>query len=244
MVRKQAVKKGMAKKPTVAVLAKKVSKLEKESRMTTQYQHLALELNSTLGSGFTTPNLYIAPLCNWSGTIPVFGSSNADLDLANSFYHRGFGLDCFVTNNTETGSINFTAFLVSLKDGIGSAFDQSTGTLNLTNPNHFYNNGLTALTMLNKNAFTIHKVKRFTLSNMDQPFSAGPQTQYGNTMRWYWKQSVNKKCICPNASMKAQNSSLDPSKSYFLILANDNNTLDGEVPIIRATVVHTINANQ
>lgn len=242
MVRRLRTK--TAKKSTVAALKRDVKMLKKDVRDRTQIHHLASEINSTLGSA-SGAQMFVANLCNWSAATPIFGSSNTDVDLANSYVHRGFGLDVYVTNNDESQQINYTAFLVSLKDNIGSAFDPNTGALTLTNPLHFYNNSSpVALTMLNKNCFNIHKIKRFTLGNMGVGQTVnGLQTQYGNAIRWYWKIRADKKVSCPTQSMKTQQSSLDPSKNYYLLISNDNSTLDLEVPIVRGTIVHSIQVN-
>lgn len=193
--RKIQVKKP-AKKTAIAAVVRDVKRLKQDARDRTQMHHLASEINATVGAS-SGAQMFIANLCNWSAATPIFGSSTTDVDLANSYLHRGFGLDVYVTNNNESENINYTAFLVSLKDNIGSAFDPNTGTLTVTNPLHFYNNSSPcALTMLNKNCFNIHKIKRFTLGNMGVGQSVnGLQTQSGNSIRWYWKIKVGKKGV-------------------------------------------------
>lgn len=227
-------------KSTVKGLAKRVNALSRSMRMKTEYQHLGGTINSTIGS-ILPPGISIFNLCNWNSYSSIFGSFNTDVDLGNSYYHKSFGLDLTFEPNNETDNVSYTVFLVSLKDSIGSAFDSTNGTLSLNSPQHFWANQ--GMIMLNKKVFNIHKVKRFHLGNFGAPLTQSSANQYGTIRRFYWKWFPKCKVINPVASVKLLNSSIDPSKQYFLLVCNDDSSADLASPVVRGTIVHTFTNN-
>lgn len=175
---------------------------------------------------------------NWS---PVFGTTAGD-STQNAMIWKSSGIDCYLTHqsfNDEEENVTYTAFLVSLRDEIGSAYSPTNGNLSLVANTHYTMWG--GLVMLNKKVFKIHRVKRFTLGNFGQNLnlSAG-QKQYGNDMRWYWKISPNAKIVNPSGDWKALGASQDPSKAYYVLIFNTNNILDGEYPQLRISQVSTV----
>lgn len=228
------------KRTSLAYLAYKVKKLYRINKMKTQYQHLGGTVNSTMGS-ILPPSTAIFNLCNWSSFTPIFGTSGDDVNYANSFYHKSFGIDITIESANETDNISYTCFLVSLKDSVGSAFDPNTGNLTLTNPTHFWTNQ--GMCMLNKRMFNIHKIKRFNLGNYGQALTISSAQNYGTLRRFFWKWSPKCKVSNPSGSVRNVQTSLDPSKQYYLIVCNDDSSVDGQSPTCRAVVVHTVVAN-
>lgn len=181
-------------------------------------------------------------LCNYSSLTPVFGT-DADDDNNYKIVHQSVGLDMYLTLentiNNEENTITFTMFLVSLKDDIGGAFNPSNGALSLNvNQHYVIRNGLT---LLNKKCFNIHKIKRRVLTNHGTALtSPSAQSQGGSDCRWYWKISMNKVVQNPTGDWKNLQSALDPSKQYYVLIFNDNTTLDGESPALTYNFVHTM----
>ena len=234
MIRRRSYRKIRKSKPkrksaSVASLNYKVKKLFRINRLKTQYQHLGGTVNSTMGA-LVPPSTAIFNLCNWNSFTPIFGSSGTDVDYANSFYHKSFGIDITIENASETDNISYTCFLVSLKDSVGSAFDPNTGNLSLTNPTHFWTNQ--GMCLLNKNMFNIHRIKRFNLGNYGQAMTIASAHNYGTIRRFFWKWSPKCKVSNPSGSIRAASSSLDPSKQYYLIVCNDDSSADLQSPDI------------
>lgn len=219
-------------------LAKAVAGLQRKVRG--QHQFLSYVQGATQ-SNLSTPFNAIN-LCDFSAMTGMFGSS-ADDETDNKIIHQSFGIDGYVSLenllNNEEDSVTITMFLVSLKDQIGGAFNPSTGALTLSNTVHYYSQD--GLTMLNKRIFNIHKVKRRVITNhgtaLAQPSA---QTQGGTDFRFYWKWSPRSTILNPTGDWKSLASGLDPSKSYYLLIFNNNSVVDLESPCITYNIVHTM----
>lgn len=237
-VRKPVAKLASGKRKTaIQKLAGAVARLQKKNRSDAEYLNFQYGVEPT---GMESP-AYIYPLNFYSGMTPIFGVSADDL-AANKIIHKTAGVDMRVTLenpvNNEENTVGFTAFLVSLKDDIGSVFNPTTGAITLTqNVTHYINQGMA---LLNKKMFNIHRVKRFTLTNHGENLNySSAQTQYGTDMRWYWKVAINKTIQNPQGNWKSLGSALDPSKNYYIIVFNDNSVIDLESPTVAITAVHT-----
>jgi hypothetical protein len=132
-------------------------------------------------------------------------------------------------------------FLVSLKDNArGGLFNNSSGVLSLSNNIDYYTNG-GGFTMLNKDSFNIHGVRRFTLGNNGVGLgSSTAQTQYGTDRRIYMKIKCNKVIMSTLGNWKQLDCSQDPSDNFYVLVCNDNGIFDATYPRMRATVVHTV----
>lgn len=240
---KRRVRKPIARlasgKPKTAIqkLAGAVARLQKKNASDAEYLNFSYGVD---GAQVIQP-AYQYPLTFYQGMTPIFGVSSDDLE-ANKIIHKSVGMDIRVTLenfvNNEESTINFTTFLVSLKDDIGTAFNPGTGALTLTaNQTHYFNRGLV---LLNKKMFNIHKVKRFTLTNFNQNLNtAAAQSQYGADQRWYWKVPLNKTIQNPIGNWKSLSSAQDPSKTYYVLIFNDNTDADFENPQVDISAVHT-----
>lgn len=222
-------------------LARAVRTLQRKNARECEY--LTFSQNIPFATSFpASPAPLVQNLSYYTGFTNVFGVSADDLE-ANKIIHKSIGMDIRVslenTVNNEEETTNFTAFLISLKDDIGSYFTPGSGAITWTdNITHSFQNGLV---LLNKKMFNIHKQKRFTLTNFGTALtSAAAQSQYGVDKRWYWKISPNKLISNPAGNWKSLSSGLDPSKTYQLVVFSDNATLDGESPSMTAAIVHTM----
>lgn len=230
----KVVRMAKGKVSNVQALAKAVSSLKRSMR--TQHQYL----NYSQGSSALalTGDVQILNLSAYSAWNPLFGTTANDA-TDNRAVHSSFGLDMYFNCANEIDRIGFTVFLVSLKDSIGSAFTASSGALSLVNGDHYAM--INGQALLNKKVFTIHKTKRFELSNNGTALTApSAQTQFGTDRRFYWKCRVNKMIINPTGDWKSMSSAQDPSKNYYLLVFNDNSAIDLQNPTLSYAVVHTI----
>lgn len=224
-------------KNPIQKLATEVKKLKTASKKEAEY----LNCQYGVDRAQVIQPAYIYPLNYYQGMTPIFGVSADDLE-ANKIIHKSVGMDIYVSLenfiNNEENTIGFTCFLVSLTDDIGTAFNPGTGALTLTaNQTHYSVNGLT---MLNKKMFNVHKVKRFTLTNFNQNLNlSAAQNQFGANRRFYWKQRINKTIQNPIGNWKNMSSANDPSKTYYVLLFNDNTDADFENPEITISAIHT-----
>lgn len=223
------------KSTAITTLAKAVKSIQRKMKVKTVINNYGENVVNSLLS----TQLDVFPLTKYSAWSPIFGASGDD-DDANSMVHKGFGIDMYFDSASETDPINFTVFLVSLKDDIrGPAFNRTSGSLSLSDSVDYYT--YQGFTMLNKKNFNIHSVKRFTLGNNGVGLgSSTAQTQYGTDRRFYMKMRANKKIMNINGNWKDLDCSQDPSDNYYLLVFNDNNLLDATYPRLRYNIVHTV----
>ena len=230
----------MAKGKTTSIqaLAKSVRSLQLANKKQHQYQNYTVsESNVQLTNPFNAFNL-----CNFSGMTPIFGIDGDD-DNNYKAVHQSYGMDCYLTlehpASNEENTTQFTIFLVSLKDDIGDAFNPATGALTLTSALHYYQQN--GLCMLNKKCFNILKVMRKTLTNFGTSLgTAAAQSQHGVDCRFYIKQSPRSVITNVKGDWKQLSSAQDPSKQHYLLIFNDNSSLDGEYPTLTYNRVHTM----
>lgn len=147
--------------------------------------------------------------------------------------------------NNEEETTNFSVFLVSLKDNGGSMIDPANGFLAMTSGSDYYQ--YSGWTFLNKDKFTIHHYKHFQLTNYGSALSASAaQNKYGTNIDFDWKTPVNS-IIKPNApgagatagSWKSNGYQADPSQNYYLLIFNDNSSVDTEYPLVKHLTICT-----
>jgi len=225
-------------KTEMQIMAKEIKKLKTKNKAEHQYQnYLQNESRATVTNPFFALNL-----CDFSSMAPIFGADGDD-DNNYKMVHSSFGLDGHLSlensYNNEESTIGFTMFLVSLTDDIGDAFNPSTGALSLSSGQHYFQQN--GICMLNKKCFKIHKVMRKILTNYNTALgTAAAQTQSGTDYRFYIKHSPRSTITNVKGDWKALRSSQDPSKQRYLLIFNDDSTLDGESPAFTYNVVHTV----
>jgi len=237
---KRPARKGVSKllkaKPTaITTLAKAVKSIQSKMKQKSVFIQYGQQFDKELSS-----DVDIFKLSNYSSWVNIFGSSGNDAE-GNKMIHKSFGLDMYLNSSTEPDPIQFTIFLVSLKDQIrGAAFNNANGTLSLANNTDYY--AKDGLVLLNKKAFNIHAVKRCVLGNNGVGLgSSTAQTQYGTDRRYYMKMRCNKTVgDSPQGDWKNLDCSPDPSDNYYILIFNDNGILDAQNPRVRINVVHTV----
>lgn len=223
-----------AKPTAITTLAKAVKSLQTRMKRKTIMLNYGQQFDKELSS-----DVDIFKLSNYSNWNAIFGT-NANDAHAKSMIHKGFGLDMYLNSHSEPNQVQFTIFLVSLKDdGRGFAFNNTNGNLSLSSGIDYYIQG--GLVLLNKNNFNIHAIKRCVLGNNGVGLgSSTAQTQYGTDRRYYMKIRANKKVMNQQGDWKDLDCSPDPSDNYYLLIFNDNGILDAEWPRARINVVHTV----
>jgi len=222
------------KKQSYAKLSKAIKVLEKKQKMETQQLNYGNVVTPTnLSANFD--QFHLTNTNNWN---VIFGTDAEDSDSPKVVY-KGLVMDILVTSNNEPAQIQFTCFLVSLTDLIGSNWNVNTGALTLVANFHYSIQG--GMVLLNKKCFNIHKTKRFVLGNNGTALAnPSAQTQYGTDRRFTWKLSRNHNFVNPYGNWKPLQAVLDPSKNLYLLIFNDNSALDLENPQVQYNIVHTI----
>lgn len=236
---------------SLSKLSKQVRALTRKEKRNHQYLNY-----SQKGVFLTTSEPYQSVnLCDYLTMTTggaIFGADGAD-DDGNQMIHKGMGIHCYVdleniNGVNEEGTIQFSAFLVSLKDcaNNGTTFNPASGALTLVENVDYMRNyvgafGKGGMFLLNKKKFTIHKKKFFTLSNREQSLGiSASYTRMGTNCQWYWKLKPQSYIKNPAGNWSSLQSALDPSKQYYLILFNNNELLDGEAPQWQYSAIHTI----
>lgn len=237
--RKRPAKKGVSKlirpKTTaITTLAKAVKTIQNKMKQKSVFLNFGQQFDKDLSGDYDQ-----FKLSNYSAWTPIFGASANDTECK-KMIHKSFGLDLYLNSSTEPDPIQFTIFLVSLKDTMrGAGFNNSSGALSLSSGFDYYQQG--GLVLLNKDNFNIHSVKRCVLGNNGVGLgSSTAQTQYGTDRRFYMKMRVNKTVLATAGDWKALDCSQDPSDNYYLLIFNDNGIFDAQNPKARINIVHTV----
>lgn len=226
---------GRRKASPGVVALRKVTKLIRARKQNAQWLNCFNTVNNTSIVQQLAYNMcnYAQLTTSSTSSGPIFGTSTNDITDPKILYHSTtmrirVSLES-PTNNEET-TTRFSCFLVSLNDRVPqSRFNNSTGTLSMTNGQDF--NIIQGVAYLNKKIFKIHKTKFFTLSNYNQNLNiAAGQTQYGTDREWTWSIAPKMTVEHPAGDWSALSSSLDPSKQYYVLVFSDNETGDLESP--------------
>lgn len=230
--RKSRVKKiAVGGTSNIRALAKAITAMQKKIKREKQYLQYKLETTSSIVTPYTALNL-----CAFSSMAPCFGTGandNTDQDVI----MKSLALDMYMALenpiNNEENTIQFSMFLVSLKDGIqgqNNPFNPTNGALTLLDDVH-YTALQGGLVHLNRKCFKIHKSKRVTFTNYGTDLgTAAAQTQQGTNWRGYWKLRLNNKIVNPSGDWKDLGTAGDPSKQLYLLVFSDNLTADLESP--------------
>lgn len=224
------------KDTTTRVLAKSIKALQKKINK----QGVDLYYKQTFDGQYISADALSYNVCDYNNYTNTFGSS-ADDDVYNKIKHLSSKMDIYINMYNEYNNTQFTAFLVSLKDEIGSSFNPSTGGITLTADQHYTKvSTYSGLVHLNPLYFKVHRVKRFIVGNNGTAAgTATAERQSGKSdIRWSWNVRGNRTIVNPVGNWKALRSTLDPSKNYYVLLFNDNSALDSEFPTLTMNVLH------
>lgn len=237
------------RKSAVRGIARAVKRLQKESRRSHQIALFQRKITTDVAT--VGPAIIHNLSDHASNTLqPVFGTGFAATASQRAIHHK-IRMDCYVDLENqggvnEEGPIEFTAYIVSLKDDIGTAFNSATGAISLTSGAEYVINDAAVgvgggYAFLNTKKFRIHKMKKFVLSNHEQGLGiASAQTQYGTNMRWSWviRPRVFVRSLT-TLGLSTMTSSVDPSKCYYFLLFHNNSVVDAESPRFNLSTLHT-----
>jgi len=240
---KKYLKKRTSKKATsVVALSKKVSRLAKQ--MSTTYETMYLQ---NRGIVFPAENYTAINVQEYLNCRSIFGTSGGDYSNCNKWKHLTTKMDFLITMGNEENNIDYTMYIVSLKDSASGLYSKSTGVLTLVEGDHYaINESVTpnnaGQTLINPKCFNIHLVKRFTIGN--NGVTAVNPTGNGNGItqqkRYGYKLKINKMIYNPTGNMSSLIVSQDASSQYYVLLFNNNQTIDAENNNVEFNFVHTI----
>lgn len=241
---KRRFNKASAKTNTI-VLRKELSQLKRKVYGEDVYLHTA-QTESDKFKDIVSPCTQVR-LLKLNDHRGILGTDTTDLTddkykLIKLTSHVHIGLE---NVNNEEETINFSVFLVSLKDIAGGIIDHATGFLTLTADKDYYS--YSGWAFLNKERFTIHQYKHFTLTNYGTALTAsGAQNKYGTNIDFDWKTPVNKMYLCNDPGEDADQGSpfeqiyqADPDQNYYILVFNDNSSVDTEYPAIKQLTIAT-----
>lgn len=189
----------------------------------------------------------VVPLTSYVNMAPTFGTIVGDLTGKPKCFHRKVGIDMIVDLNNEKDRVTFTVFVVSLKARMAPFWNSQTGVLTLTQDQHY--SYLSGMTMVNKDFFNIHKIKRFATGNNGALPGAGTANMgyYPIVMddqrlrhRFYMKVLIKKQVFNSLGDWKDLAQNPVCARNYFILFFNDNSYLDGENPYLAYNMVHSI----
>lgn len=207
-------------------------------------QYMAINLNNYSTGGDTQTVQTYGYTYRPAGAL-TFGSTANDLE-SNRLFDKSMTIQLKFSCGNELSNVNYTMFLVSLKDSAndGDMFDPTTGDLELDPGVHYNPNVSTQLgqVMLNRKCFNIHYYKRFTIGNNGSALTqATAQGQLKSERIFTIKKKLNNWITNPTGDVWGNMATArDPSKQYYLLIFNDDNTLDLEYQNLAYNIVRAV----
>jgi len=175
----------------------------------------------------------------------TFGSTTADLE-SNRIYDKSMTIQLKFSCGNELSNVNYTMFLVSLKDSAndGDMWDPTTGDLELVPGTHYTPSVSSTLgqVMINRKCFNIHYYKRFTIGNNGSALtSATARGQLLSERIFTLKKKLGNWIYNPTGDVWGNMATArDPSKQYYLLIFNDDNAGDLEYQNVAYNIVRSV----
>lgn len=239
---KKRVYRKRAKKSNLS-LTTKVARIQKQLKV--GYTKQFLYGNYDSGSSLAYP-YYAVNLMNLNTLAPCFGTAASDYNNLNKFRHKSMKLDMYLSMDDEMSNVILTCFVVSLHKNT-ALYTRGTGALTLTSGVDYINNALVASdyaqTWINPKQFKIHWAKRLILGNngvaANGPSGTG-NTAVRNSYRKILKIKTDTMITNPDGNVIDLYANPNASQQYYLIVFNNNSTLDFEYPFLHMNVLHEI----
>lgn len=221
----------------VTTLAKRVNGLARRMRQ----QNTSIILTRSSSTNAVSPvNIY--GLDQYNLMSPIFGTLSNDLH-GNRVLDKSDAMDITVSleniGQSEPDTVNFTCYLVQLKDAIGGAY-AGLGALALTSAQHYTTfPTLGANALLNLKFFRILKTKKFTLTNYGNALTSDSANTGPIFKRWTWKVKRNALIQNPDGDFNTRGP-VDPSQARFLLVFSDNLTSDSQSPVVQINHVKSL----
>lgn len=232
----------IAKSNTAVVkLQKQINKINKALKTTYETMYLYGNFsNTTVSTDYAYQNL-----CNYSTLAPCFGTAGNDYNFVNQFMARKLELDVAITAGSEPNNIYMTVYLVTLKSAATSLYSKTTGVLTLASPANYVTNAVAGISqaMINPKDFNIHYKRRIVIGNNAQAIGA-PSGAGNDFVQGTWRKKINvtmKQMVKnPDGNVVSLTCNQEASKQWYLLVFNDNNTVDLEYPYLYINAVWTI----
>lgn len=189
---------------------------------------------------------FILPLSQYSQWSRIFGA-DADDESNHSALWRKSNIDFQIDAENERSNIDYTLYVVSLtKLGASELFTPSSGGLagplgitSLTNGTHYMTGGSAGMALLNRKYFNILHCKRLITGT-------GGAVAYETASlrkRWYVKMAHNggkgHRLQNPKGDWKASVSPLVPNQNLYVLIFNNDSTIDTSVKF-KMNCLHTV----
>lgn len=232
---------------STAVLTRKVNALAKRLANTSEVHYCS---RSSTGGILANPYASVN-LCRYDqlfnvsgGGGPLFGSNALDFDNINKILHHSFTFQFKIDIANEPANVDYTCVCVSLKKKAHGLYDETTGSLSITDGPHYRLVG--GMCMLNKQLFNIHYYRRFTLGNNNIALGTAVNGVGDSTrvcINDYVKIKPRKFITNPavvgtTGDIDALTCDLDPTGQYYFLVFNNNSSLDLESPTIDFNEIH------
>lgn len=231
--RKRTTRKTYNKSNTVAKLARDVRMLKAKQKVTLVKAAYGQQSGTDMGDPYngTILSNYVNWDTLWPSTVTSVHQVRPIMRWKSTICDVNITLDNI---NNEEGQIQFSAFLLSPKDARGQVALSGTVPTLVADQDYYTYAGKT---FINLNAFTIHDMKRFTLTGGD-----GADMQADNITKRFRLKAIHKgkKVENVDGSWKSLARPGDPSDDLFLVVFNDNSIADLENPRMEWNVLHNV----
>lgn len=184
-------------------------------------------------------------LTQYASWTPIFGTSAVDGTDPKAYY-KSLNIDCRLsienfTNPSELDTLDYTVFLVSIRDEASNVWNATNGTLTLVAGRDYSNGGIGGVMIrLNPKMFKIHRMKRLTTSNFGAALQYSSAANFKPIYKWSWKVRPRHSIVNPIGDWNALTINRDPSKNYYVLCFNNNSSVDGTFPQLMVGSVSTI----
>lgn len=199
--------------------------------------------------GFNIANMtqdYVSTcLTQYASWTPCFGASVVD-GTDNKAFYRSATIDCRLsienlTNPSELDTLDYTIFLVSVRDEASNIASSSNTVLTMVNGRDYTTQGVGGMMVrLNPKMFKIHRMKRLTTTNFGASLQYSSAGNFKPIVKWTWKVAPRRAITNPIGDWSALVADRDLSKNYYLIAFNNNSSVDGTFPQLEIGTVHTV----
>lgn len=216
--------------PSITTLARKVNSLTKATKDAYEIQFLQ---NRGLLSNISNDYAYIN-IFNYNNCRSIFGTVGGDYSVCNKWRYVNSKMDLIFDMGNEYTNIDYSLFIVSIKDSANTLYDKTTGVITLSDGIHYASNDVVSnagQTILNPRMFNIHWQKRLLLGNNGYSPATSTATLgqgMGIVRRYSYTLKIDKVIQNVSGNVSSLVVSQDPSQAYYLLIFNNNASTDLE----------------
>lgn len=208
-------------------LSSELNSIKRKRRQELDWTQFQITANNILALPYVVWG--ISEVTSWTRRFGAAPSGQAML--------RKIEVDIQVQINSEPSPVTYSMFLISLKETTSAQLiANTTAALSGLVENTHYTlgpaaNGGRGQAYLNPAFFKIHKTRRFQLSGLKYD-TAGDEArnQVGTVKRFAWTIPFKRRLVSGRGSWDENISSVPNSARLYVLIFNDNSTVDGESP--------------